>query len=145
VTDTTPWLPNEEELENLRADLRADLRSALAADAPKGAHDIPLVDDPNSLGVIYISGPMSSVGPPTWNKPAFNAKAAELRAQGYTVINPAEYDEQDGMPWDWYLRRDLVQLVKCGKLVLLDGWMDSKGAKLERDVAEGLGMEIEYP
>jgi hypothetical protein len=109
------------------------------------AEELPLVDNPNALGIVYVSGPMSSVGPPTWNRPAFHAKTAELRAQGYTVINPAEYDECDDMPWDWYLRRDIVQLMKCGKVVLLPNWQDSKGARLERFIAEELGMEIEYP
>jgi hypothetical protein len=115
------------------------------------AHDIPLVDDPNSLGIVYVSGPMSSIGPPTWNFPAFEARAAELREQGYTVISPNEYDEPDEngniveKPWDWFLRRDLVQLVKCGRIVLLPDWEKSKGAQLEHDVAKALGMEITYP
>lgn len=110
------------------------------------AHGIPLVDDPNTLGVVYISGPMSAVGPPTWNFPAFEAKAAELRAQGHVVISPNEYDEPGTeRTWDWYLRRDLVQLVKCGRLVLLPDWEVSKGSCLERHVALELGMEVIYP
>lgn len=117
----------------------------------QNAHDIPLVDDPNSLGIVYISGPMSLIGPPTWNFPAFEAKAAELRAQGYTVISPNEYDElnSDGgvveRSWDYFLRRDLVQLVKCGRIVMLPDWEKSSGACLEHYVAKALKMEVTYP
>ena len=37
---------------------------------------------------VYLSGPMT--GLPDFNRPAFHAAAAALRAQGYVVINPAE-------------------------------------------------------
>ncbi|MCG7607123.1 DUF4406 domain-containing protein [Mycobacterium sp. CnD-18-1] len=83
-----------------------------------------------------------------FNHPAFHAKALELRAAGEEVINPAEFDAEIGpdQSWDTYLRRDLVLLAeKCDKVVLLPGWEDSKGAQLERYVAEKLGMTIVYP
>lgn len=94
----------------------------------------------------YIAGPMT--GYPEFNHPAFHAKAAELRATGETVINPAEIDAEIGLdqPWDTYLRRDLILLAEhCNKIVLLDGWEKSKGACLERHVGEKLGMTIVYP
>lgn len=94
----------------------------------------------------YIAGPMT--GYPEFNHPAFHAKAAELRAAGEDVINPAENDAEIGLdqPWDTYLRRDLVLLAeKCNKIVLLDGWEKSMGATLERHVGEKLGFTIVYP
>lgn len=94
----------------------------------------------------YIAGPMS--GYPDFNHPAFHAKAAELRAAGEDVINPADFDAEIGpdQPWDAYLRRDLVLLAeKCDKIVLLPGWEKSKGATLERLVGAKLGMTIVYP
>lgn len=94
----------------------------------------------------YIAGPMS--GYPEHNFPAFYAKAAEQRALGYKVINPAELDDQDGdltKPWDFYLRRDLHFLAECNRIVLLDGWEKSKGAQLEHHIGKTLGFEIVYP
>ena len=85
-------------------------------------------------------------GYPEYNYPAFHAKAAELRAQGREVISPAELHPADpAVAWDWYLRRDLAELVKCTHLVLLTGWHNSRGAKLEEHVAGALGMHITYP
>lgn len=104
--------------------------------------DIP--DNPAGADIIYIAGPMT--GYPEWNHPAFDDKAAELRAQGNTVINPAEIHAPSGdIAWDWYLRRDLVQLVKCNRIVMLPGWRDSAGAQLEHHVAQALAMQITYP
>lgn len=94
----------------------------------------------------YIAGPMS--GLPEFNHPAFAAKAAELRAAGVDVINPAEFDAEIGLdqPWAVYLRRDLVLLAeRCDAVVLLPGWERSKGARLEHHVATELEMTITYP
>jgi hypothetical protein len=89
---------------------------------------------------IYISGPMT--GLPEFNYPAFNAAAAALRASGLDVVNPAEKDLPLGLPWATYLRHDLVDLIGCEAIVMLPGWLDSKGACLERHVAEALGMPV---
>ncbi|WPH57811.1 hypothetical protein [Mycobacterium phage WXIN] len=94
----------------------------------------------------YIAGPMSGIK--DFNHPAFHAKAAELRAAGEDVINPAEFDAEIGpdQPWDAYLRRDLVLLAeRCDKIVLLPGWENSKGAQLEHYVGLKLGMTLVYP
>lgn len=94
----------------------------------------------------YVAGPMS--GYKDYNFPAFYAKAAEERAKDYTVINPAELDDDDGdltRPWDFYLRRDLRVLAECNRIVLLDGWENSHGANLEVHIGKALGFEIVYP
>lgn len=95
---------------------------------------------------LYVAGPMS--GYEDFNHPAFHAKAAELRAAGHEVINPAEFDAEIGpdQPWDTYLRRDLVLLAEqCNRIVLLPGWENSPGANLEVSVGKALGFEIVYP
>lgn len=89
---------------------------------------------------IYISGPMTGIE--AFNFPAFHAAAADLRALGLDVVSPAELCPDAGMPWAWYLRRDLAALLDCEAVAMLPGWQDSKGACLERHVAEALGMPI---
>lgn len=93
---------------------------------------------------VYIAGPMT--GYADHNYPRFAAKAAELRAAGWNVISPAELHPADpAVAWDWYLRRDLAELVKATHVVFLPGWERSRGARLEHQVAEALGMTIAYP
>mgnify|MGYP000078277595 CR=1 FL=1 len=89
---------------------------------------------------LYLSGPMSGI--PDFNFPAFQAAAAHLRAQGYTVINPAEFGEGDGLAWSDYLRKDIRALMDCATIVLLPGWGASKGARLEEHIARELGMAV---
>lgn len=43
--------------------------------------------------VLYIAGPMSNL--PHFNFPLFHAVAADLRAEGYTIVSPAETDAPD--------------------------------------------------
>lgn len=94
--------------------------------------------------LTYIAGPMT--GYPEWNHPAFYAMAEKLRAAGHAVICPAELHEAShDVPWHWYLRRDLAELVKCDRIVLLPGWWESRGARLEHYVAKQLGLEVIYP
>jgi hypothetical protein len=85
-------------------------------------------------------------GKPEWNFPAFNAAAADLRARGFEVINPAELDAADAAPmaWEQYLRRDIKQLMDCDRIALLPGWEHSRGAKLELHIATALGMSAMF-
>lgn len=89
---------------------------------------------------IYISGPMT--GMPEHNFPLFNAEAARLRALGYDVVNPVDINPDPGPTWHECLRKDLLALLTCDTLVLLDGWMISQGAHLELHVAHRVGMRI---
>ena len=89
---------------------------------------------------IYIAGPMT--GLPEFNYPLFNAVAKRLRELGYEVLNPAENPEPACGTWAGYMRMALVQLVQCDLIVLLPGWTESRGATLERAIAQALGIGI---
>lgn len=90
--------------------------------------------------VIYISGPMSNL--PDFNRPRFNSEAALLRAQGFTVVNPAESALPEGSSWRGHMREDIRALVDCDRIHLLPGWERSRGAMLELKIAHALGMTI---
>lgn len=87
---------------------------------------------------IYLAGPMS--GLPDSNYPAFHAEAARLRELGYHVENPAESPKPVPETWENYMRLGLAQMLTCEALVLLPGFLDSKGAMLELSVATKLCM-----
>ncbi len=89
---------------------------------------------------IYIAGPMTGIE--RLNYPAFNAAAAKLRAQGYEVENPAENDLPPGKQWHEYMRHAIPRLLTCTMVGLLDGWTQSKGALLEVEIAQRLGMYV---
>jgi hypothetical protein len=49
-----------------------------------------------------------------------------------------------GHTWRCYLRHDLAELVMCHEIVMLEGWEGSPGAKVEKNVAEMLGLEVSH-
>lgn len=89
---------------------------------------------------VYISGPMTGIA--KHNFPAFNDAAVKLIARGYEVCNPADKGEIDGWEWEDYLRHDIALLVECDAIYMLPGWESSKGAKLERFIADQLKMTV---
>lgn len=93
---------------------------------------------------IYLAGPMR--GYFRLNFPRFNQEAQKLRDRGYWVFNPAEDDLGDPQASiKDYLIRDLPELLRCDKVVVLSGWRQSEGASCEVMVAAHLGMEILDP
>lgn len=97
---------------------------------------------------VYIAGPMSGI--PQFNFPAFEAAAKALRAAGWDVVSPHECDSPETQKMAWAspdgkmtegsgadswgtcLARD-VKIVAddVQGIVFLQGWANSRGAKLE--------------
>lgn len=101
---------------------------------------------------VYVAGPMT--GYPMLNFLAFFRAERDLASQGYSVINPAknlggntaveclDAHIENPMKWEDYLRIDIATLLDCDAIYLLRGSHNSRGAKLERLIAEGLGMTV---
>lgn len=89
---------------------------------------------------VFVCGPMS--GLPNSNYPAFNKEAKRLRAIGHRVENPAENPIPMCGTWQGYMRMSIQQLMTCDAIRLLPGWELSKGASLERHIADSLGMLV---
>ncbi len=88
----------------------------------------------------YVAGPMRGIE--AFNFPAFEAATAALRALGWHVFSPAEFDQTFGYTDEnrGYIRRDLHVIVNelhdGYAIIMLPGWQKSVGANAERDVAE---------
>ena len=99
-------------------------------------------EDPDPEDAVYLSGPMT--GLPDFNRPAFHAAAAALRAQGHVVINPAEVDLGPDASWADYMRVHLAEIARrVARVFVLPGWEGSRGAQLEVHVARALGLPVE--
>lgn len=107
--------------------------------------------------VLYISGPI--FGYPDGNREAFNNAKTYLASLGCpdTVnphdVPPAKHDGKcpntyrgEGDPHDaaCYMRGDLICLLCCDGIYLLDGWEKSRGATLEFAMAKAIGLDIYY-
>lgn len=111
---------------------------------------------------LYVAGPMT--GKPQFNFPAFDLAAALLRDMGHDVVSPAELDDDidraaamasptgsaleygTGVKktWGQFLARDVRLLSDDGieGVVVLHGWQNSRGARLETFVARLNGLPV---
>lgn len=90
---------------------------------------------------VYISGPVTG----TTDYPArFAQAAAFLRNHGYEVINPVAImaPMPESTTWEGYMAVSLSLLTQADAIYSLRGWRDSKGAVVERKMAEALGVEV---
>lgn len=111
------------------------------------------------MNTLYLSGPMR--GYAKFNFPLFNRVAAELRAHGLTIKNPAEHDCEvypDIESWEGFesgdtatcpkfilpdsLMWDFHTILNADGIALLPGWEKSSGARAERFVAECVGKRV---
>jgi hypothetical protein len=114
-------------------------------------------------GTIYIAGPMR--GRPNWNYDAFSKAERDLKAVGWSVVNPATLDEnyEDtkglGKPEDFdpntngyhkdvnrrIMRRDVTVICdRCDAIYMLEGWETSRGACAEFYLSSAIGLDIYY-
>lgn len=92
-----------------------------------------------SRPIAYIAGPMT--GLPEFNYPAFDALAAQLEAKGWAVLNPTrKFEGRVDLPYEVYLRGSIVDVLSADAIVLLPGWTASRGAQLEKHIADALGL-----
>lgn len=86
---------------------------------------------------IYIAGKIT--GNDDYKK-QFQEAELKLKAEGHQVINPTW--KPLGLTYKQYIDMGLMELSQCDAICLLDGWEQSKGAKLEKQYAETIGLEI---
>lgn len=91
---------------------------------------------------IYISGKISGL-PIKSVIEKFKWHSGFLRMKGYEPINPIEvspYSEQKG--WSDYMAEDIAALLKCEAIYMLKDWGQSRGARIEYQIAKELGLQI---
>lgn len=91
------------------------------------------------MAKCYVAGPMT--GYPELNYPLFHSVSQRLRKMGFEVVSPAELNPIT-TPYREAMINDILALVTCDHIVMLDGWEKSKGATLEHHIATVLGIEL---
>jgi hypothetical protein len=92
---------------------------------------------------IYISGAIAHHDIAERMR-AFLRAAEYIRKQGGTPVNPFDNSVPQDADWREHMRADIHVLTDCDGILMLRGWEQSKGAKLEFDVATSCGLEVWY-
>lgn len=90
---------------------------------------------------IYICGKVS--GRPIHEVTMqFGAAEQKLRALGYNVVNPLTVVNDWHLPWNKAMRLCVAALMRCDALYALPNAAASRGAMIEIEIAEKLGIRI---
>ena len=97
---------------------------------------------------IYISGKVSGTSD---YREKFALKEIELNNKGYTSVNPVKLSKSiedsigaENLKWEDYMRFDIGLMLTCTSIYMLRDWKESKGARLEHDLATDLNYKIIY-
>ncbi len=100
-------------------------------------------------GIISLGGTLSAIQISA-NLDAFYQAEPVVAALGYEPVNPVALHGSDLGPstteasWSYYVRKDIKHLVDCDAIYLMKNWEQSRGARLEKHIADELGMEVLY-
>jgi hypothetical protein len=96
---------------------------------------------------IYISGAISGLPRNEYIKSFANAEE-KLVKRGYKVCNPTKLLPSKHL-WIYHiigykltLLYDIWHLLNCDGIYMIDGWQKSKGATIEKNIADVFGLEI---
>ena len=62
--------------------------------------------------------------------------------KGFEVITPFEVCPEPGMPYNYYMGKDVEALLGCDGIILCYDWFSSRGCRAECSVAEVYGKTI---
>lgn len=93
------------------------------------------------MAKIYISGKITGL-PLDITKRKFDLMEERLKAQGLEVENPFNNELPSGSTWEQYMLSGIKKLFTCDAILMQDGWQTSKGACIEYDIANRLGLVV---
>ena len=89
---------------------------------------------------VYISGKISGM-PLKTAKKKFSKSEEYLKKQGYFPVNPIGTGERT---WKEYLIEDIALLFDCDAIYMQKDWGQSRGSRIEYEVAKELGLLIMF-
>jgi len=93
---------------------------------------------------IYIAGKITGT-PPEICKAKFQGAEDRLKnmdLRGLEVVNPVKLVGNPQAGWNVAMVQCFAALIQCDAIYLLNDWKDSKGARIEFEVAKELDLKM---
>ncbi len=90
---------------------------------------------------IYISGQISGC-PIDKAREKFERAEELIRQMGAEPVNPMKSGLPDFASWETHMALDIVLLMGCEGIYLLPDWENSRGATIEKKIAEYTGKQL---
>ncbi|MDR0675737.1 MAG: DUF4406 domain-containing protein [Elusimicrobiota bacterium] len=90
---------------------------------------------------LFLSGPITNIDD---YRKRFDQDDNLLTSKGWAVANPTRMgleifpDTEDG--WKDCMKETISIMIKCNGVALMDGWEKSRGSKIEKEIADILGI-----
>lgn len=88
---------------------------------------------------IYIAGKVTGLDKALVTE-KFAIVKKEIEAMGFLVVNPIEVVGDWDTPWKEAMKTCITALIECDGAILLPDWTRSKGARLEVEICDQLGI-----
>jgi len=92
-------------------------------------------------GRIYLSGAISGRSIEQ-ARHAFQRAEDQLKAEGWEPVNPLKNGLPAIAPWPAHMAVDILNLLGCSAIYMLEGWENSQGATLEANIARMTGKAV---
>lgn len=91
----------------------------------------------------YIAGKIGDLLEQEY-KANFEQGKVEVQEMGMIPVSPVDLPHNHGRTWKEYMVEDLNELTKCDHVYALNNWNNSKGARIEINLAKSLGINVIY-
>jgi chromosomal replication initiation ATPase DnaA len=90
---------------------------------------------------VYISGQISGM-PIEQAESNFRTAEKEVVAMGHEPVNPFNNGLPHTATWAEHMIKDIEMLMGCDAIYLQSNWKTSKGARIELNIADEMGLTI---
>lgn len=88
---------------------------------------------------IYISGKITGIEEQA--RELFSKAENDIREAGHEPVNPMTLPHNHDKSWQSYMKEAIKAMCDCDAIYMLSNWEKSKGAIIERRIADYLGLE----
>lgn len=92
---------------------------------------------------VYVSGRISGLNEDDVNS-KFRKGMNDVIEMGHEAVNPLNNGLPKSASWGEHMVRDIEMLMSCEAIYMLHNWKESRGARIELNIAIEMGFKVIY-